>query len=192
MAVRRLKINRTHEGRPCNWCGYELKLGDAGALCESCTLPHHAECWDRQDGCATEGCVNAPFRKVESLTGMPDQERQLKPDERLCSNCGKVTYAGDDVCRHCRLTISGVPYWGPKTTAPQAKEALQYAIGGILCCGFLLPLAIIKGNEAKAAIDADPRLGGRGLATAAQIIGVIGILLFIIQVLSLMAGSGRR
>jgi len=195
MAVRRLKINRTHEGRPCNWCGYELKLGDAAALCESCTLPHHAECWDEKDGCGTEGCVNAPFKKVASPAGFPElDERQqpLKPDERLCQNCGKITYIGDETCRHCRLNFSGVPNWGPKKTAPEAHEALKYAIAGFLCCGFLYPVAIIKGHQAKAIIDADPTLGGRGIATTAQVIGIIGTIFLVIYILSLLATGGRR
>jgi Prokaryotic RING finger family 1 len=189
MSFRRLKINRTHEGRPCNWCGYELKLGDDAALCESCNLPHHAECWQKNDGCGTDGCLNAPFKKVDTPASVLELQQQLKPDERVCQNCRRITYAGDETCRHCHLTLSGVPNFGPKTRAPEASEAFKYALAGIFCCGFLFPVAIVKGTSAKAIIDADPRLSGRGLATAAQIIGIIGTLLLVINILSLMAGK---
>jgi Prokaryotic RING finger family 1 len=187
MIGRALKINRVYEGRPCNWCGYELKFGDDGMLCESCNFPHHARCWEEHDGCGTRGCVNEPFKKVDAPIAAFSQQAQLNADERLCPNCGNVTYAGDETCRHCRLSPGGVTQPWQKTTAPEAKKALTYAIIGLFCFGIILgPVAIAKANEAKAVIDANPNLGGRGLATAAQILGAIEILLFIVNILALL------
>jgi len=70
----------------------------------------------------------------------------------------------------------------------EAKEALKYAIIGIFCLGIILgPIAIWKGSSAKRQIAADPRLGGEGLATAAQVIGGIEILLFILGIFGRLA-----
>jgi len=83
-------------------------------------------------------------------------------------------------------------YTGPKRTAPEAKEALKYALIGLICLGPVLgPLAIVKGTSAKKTIAINPMLEGEGLATAAQIIGGIEVLGFVIWIVSLFAGGGR-
>ena len=71
-------------------------------------------------------------------------------------------------------------YTGPKRTSPEAKEAIRFAIIGLFCFGFVLgPLAIIRGTAAKKSIAMNPTLEGEGLATAAQIIGGIEVLLYV-------------
>jgi len=46
----------------------------------------------------------------------------------------------------------------------------------------------VKGNSAKKAIAMDPRYEGEGMATAAQIIGGIVCLLYVINILVLIGG----
>jgi len=71
-------------------------------------------------------------------------------------------------------------YSGPKETVKEARHAIIYAIIGLFCFGIILgPIAIVKGTQAKNLIAMDPRLEGSGMATAAQILGAIEIIIFI-------------
>lgn len=65
----------------------------------------------------------------------------------------------------------------------EAGEALTYAIIGIFCFGIILePIAIYKALKAKKMIAANPRLTGSGKATAALIIAVVALGLWVISV----------
>lgn len=69
------------------------------------------------------------------------------------------------------------PQYRATVTCPAAKEALTLAIFGFFCCFILQIVALVKASEAKNEIAVDPGLEGHGLATAAQVISVIGLLL---------------
>ena len=67
---------------------------------------------------------------------------------------------------------------------------LWLGIIGILCCFICSIVAIVKANEAKAAIAQDPRYGGEGMATAGKVLGIIGIILFVLGIIAnVLAGS---
>jgi hypothetical protein len=194
--VRRLKINKRYEGSPCKWCGDLLLLGDDGAICAACESPYHARCWDKENGCNNPGCVNRPLQQLKDVppvgatTAMPT--RPLSPGEMVCPTCGDVV--SGSYCFRCR-NLAGGDYTGPKETLPEAKEALKYAIIGIFCFGIILgPMAIAKGASAKKQIAMDPRYEGEGMATAAQIIGGIVCLIYVINLIVLISGiaSGGR
>jgi len=184
--VRRLKINKRYEGTPCRWCGQPLAVGDDGAICGACESVHHASCWDTHNGCNNPGCVNRPLEQLHNVA--PVEQRpttQLKPGETLCPTCGDVVQG---YCFRCQNMAT--EYTGPKRTAPEAKEALKYALIGLICLGPVLgPLAIVKGTAAKKTIAINPMLEGEGLATAAQIIGGIEVLGFVIWIVNLFAGG---
>ena len=191
--VRRLKINKVYEGEACRWCGNALALGEDGAICESCHSPHHARCWDQQNGCNGDtSCVNRPLQQlagVAATTAPPKPARTLNPGESYCPTCGDLV-AG--VCFRCRQPIVGGEYSGVKQTAPEASEALRYAIIGLFCFGIILgPMAIARGAAAKRTIAMDPRYDGEGIATAAQILGGIEIGLFALYILGAIVGSSR-
>jgi len=65
-AVRMLKANMKLDGKPCGWCQAILRLGDDAAVCTACEREHHAGCWQSQAGCATQGCANAPLRRLDA------------------------------------------------------------------------------------------------------------------------------
>ena len=192
--VRRLKINKRYEGSPCTWCGDLLLLGDDGAICAACESPHHARCWDRENGCNGPGCVNRPLQQLKDVApagvgvGVTQRvSRPLAPGEMVCPTCGDVVSGG--FCFRCRNLSAAGDYTGPKETLPEAKEALKFAIIGIFCFGIVLgPMAIVKGTSAKKAIAQDPRYEGEGMATAAQIIGGIVTLLYVVNILVLIGG----
>lgn len=191
--VRRLKINKRYEGAPCKWCGDLLLLGEDGAICAACESPHHTRCWDKENGCNGPGCVNRPMQQLKDVApagvgvGVTQRvSRPLAPGEMVCPTCGDVV--SGSFCFRCR-NLSAVDYTGPKETLPEAKEALKLAIIGIFCFGIVLgPMAIVKATSAKKTIAQDPRYEGEGVATAAQIIGGIVTLLYVVNILVLIGG----
>lgn len=67
----------------------------------------------------------------------------------------------------------------------EANEALKYAIVGIFCVGFIVePIAISKALAAKKLMKANPNLTGSGKATAAIIIAVITLVLWVIGMIA--------
>ncbi|HKU74466.1 MAG TPA: DUF4190 domain-containing protein [Pyrinomonadaceae bacterium] len=189
--VRRMKINKRYEGQPCQWCGGLFMLGEDGAICASCENPYHARCWDKENGCNNPGCVNRPLQQLKDVAPAPitaTPTRPLSAWEMVCPTCGDIIT--NAYCFRCR-NLSPSDYTGPKQTLPEAKDALKFAIIGIFCFGFILgPIAIVKGTSAKKKIEMDPRYEGEGMATAAQIIGGIVCLLYIVNFLVLIGGVG--
>ncbi|HET9873421.1 MAG TPA: DUF4190 domain-containing protein [Propionibacteriaceae bacterium] len=69
------------------------------------------------------------------------------------------------------------PYGVPPSNHPQATVALVLGVVGLTLCPLLGPGALIVGNKARKAIDAEPyRFTGRGMATAGIVLGVVGTL----------------
>ena len=64
-AVRILKANMKLDGKPCGWCQAALRLGEDAAVCTACEREHHQRCWESQAGCSTQGCANAPLRRLD-------------------------------------------------------------------------------------------------------------------------------
>jgi hypothetical protein len=65
-AVRTLKANMKLDGKPCGWCQVALKLGEDAAVCVACEKEHHGRCWESNAGCSTQGCANAPLRRLDA------------------------------------------------------------------------------------------------------------------------------
>jgi len=102
--------------------------------------------------------------------------------EPFCENC-LVTIRGQKYCSSCKVMALGgqTPVFESVTeVSPDAKEALKYAIIGLFCFGIILePIAISKALKAKKMIAANPNLTGSGRATAALIIAIVGLLLWV-------------
>ena len=63
----------------------------------------------------------------------------------------------------------------------EARDALIIAIISLFCFGIILgPIAIVKANKAKQLMRENPNLTGEGKATAAIVIGIISVVLFIL------------
>jgi hypothetical protein len=184
--MRLLKINRRYVSSACCWCGDALVLGEDGAICEACESPHHARCWARENGCNGDpSCVNRPLHQIADLPQAGTPQRTLKPNENVCPSCGDVVTG---FCFRCRQLSSGGEYTGAKETSQEAKEALKYALVGLLCCGVVLgPLAFWKGVQAKQEIARDPSLEGSGIATVAQVLGALELLLSIFFIIGRLA-----
>lgn len=116
--------------------------------------------------------------------------------ELFCSNC-LVDMQGQKYCGSCKvmaLEDGAQPALPDEGTEPckEANEALTYAIIGIFCCGIILePIALVKASEAKKKIGMNPRLAGSSKATAAQIIAVIALILWVIGMFARFSQMGN-
>lgn len=102
--------------------------------------------------------------------------------EPFCENC-LVSIRGRKYCASCKVMALGnqTPVFESVTeVCKEANEALKYAIIGLFCFGIILePIAISKALKARKMMEANPNLTGSGRATAALIIAVIGLLLWV-------------
>lgn len=75
------------------------------------------------------------------------------------------------------------PVPAPPTQVPGAVAALVLGILGIVFCPLCGPIAWSLGRKAEQAADASGgTVGGRGLATAGKVLGMVGTLLLLIIV----------
>lgn len=114
--------------------------------------------------------------------GIPAADRCAGCAETFCRNC-LVTVGGQNYCASCKvMAVQGRPMYEQATVpSATADEALKYALIGIICFGIILePMAIAKALKAKKEIAADPMLTGDGKATAALVIGIVGLVLWVL------------
>lgn len=79
---------------------------------------------------------------------------------------------------------SGYGQGQPMGDHPKAQTAMILGILGLVCCGLLAIPAYIIGNNAVKEIDASGgQYGGRGMANAGKICGLIGIVLMILGII---------
>src|SRR2546429_8270068 len=133
-------------------------------------------------------CKNHPsVEAVDRCTGCA---------EPFCPDC-LVEIHGQKYCGACKvMAIQGQPtVLAEEATIPckEANEALTYAIVGIFCFGIILePVALSKAAKAKKMIDLNPRLLGSGKVTAARIIAVIALILWVIGLVSRVTSISQR
>ena len=82
----------------------------------------------------------------------------------------------------------------PAPNAPNAVTALVLGILSVVLCPLLGPVAWSLGRKAEQAVDAaGGTLGGRGIATAGKVLGIIGTifiaLIVIVVAIVLIAGG---
>lgn len=58
-------------GRTCPYCQTVVKPGDDCAICPTCDIPHHRQCWDQNGGCTTFGCTGGQARLEERILQEP-------------------------------------------------------------------------------------------------------------------------
>jgi hypothetical protein len=87
--------------------------------------------------------------------------------------------------------LPGQPYYGPPPDHPQATTSLVLGILGIVLCQVIAPFAWSTGKRAVDQIDAaHGQLGGRGMAQAGYVMGVIGTVILGLYVLFIVALIG--
>ncbi|NQU22953.1 MAG: hypothetical protein HQ567_16880 [Candidatus Nealsonbacteria bacterium] len=134
---------------------------------------------------------------IERPGACPSCSQPMAGNAVLCIQCGFNRQTG----KHMQTVVAGPqpksdpnPYASPRSgespgpgpgrgggtrLCTEARDALIIAILGFFCCAIILePWALIKATNAKARIQANSRLHGAGLATVAQILAAIGLVLW--------------
>ena len=113
--------------------------------------------------------------------------------EPFCGDC-LVEIQGQQYCGSCKvMAVQGQPgaVEGAMVPCPEANDALKYAIVGLFCFGIILePIAIVKAMKAKKLMAMNPNLSGSGKATAALVIAVIGLVLWVLGLAARVASAG--
>ncbi|HEX7599180.1 MAG TPA: hypothetical protein VF518_13270 [Polyangia bacterium] len=193
-STERFVADGQHVGKVCQWCNTPVAVGHELAVCTACWNIHHANCWDKSLGCATQGCVNAPLATLpvqapvaNPVFAIPTAASgpQLPHGLKMCFRCRQAMPEYDEVCATCNAinTPDGL-YHGPKTNAPGAVGAFVLSLVAVPFCGVILgPMAISRANKVRALIDSNPRLTGAGYTSAAKVIGIIATILSAISIL---------
>lgn len=115
--------------------------------------------------------------------------------EAFCTNC-LVDIQGKKYCGQCKvMAIQGQPSPVEQAMIPckEAGQALMYAIIGLFCFGIILePIAIVKAVKARKIMALNPNLTGSGKATAALVIAIVGLGLWVVIVLAKIAQLGSQ
>jgi hypothetical protein len=120
---------------------------------------------------------------------VPAVDRCVGCAEAFCGDC-LVDIQGRKYCGSCKvMAIQGAPMVEEATVpCKEAGEALTYSIVGLFCLGIILePIAISKALKAKRMIEKNPRLSGSGKTTAALVIAIIGLGLWIVGIIAQVA-----
>lgn len=80
-------------GKICPFCRAEIKEGESVKVCPSCNIPHHEDCWNANQGCATFGCPEHHEA--------PAPEVPVAPIAVLCTNCGTPLSEEQAFCPEC-------------------------------------------------------------------------------------------
>lgn len=86
-------------GKTCPYCKTEIKTRESGTvkICEFCNTPHHADCYEANEGCSTSGCSGQ------------NHKTQKTADIAICKSCGAVFEEGDSFCTKCGSPIANEP-----------------------------------------------------------------------------------
>ena len=136
--------------------------------------------------------VGAPAPHKVLCKNHPDVEaidRCTACAEPFCPNC-LVDLHGEKYCGSCKvMAVQGKsPAVAPTIPCKEADEALKYAIIGIFCFGIILePIAISRALKAKKMMSFNPTLSGSGKATAALVIAIASLGLWILGLIARFA-----
>jgi hypothetical protein len=115
--------------------------------------------------------------------------------ESFCNDC-LVEIHGQKYCGACKtMALRGATPMVEEATMPckEAGEALTYAIISLFCFGFILgPIAISKALKAKKMMAMNPRLTGSGKATAAIIIGIVGLVVWVLSLIARVTTAAHQ
>ena len=110
---------------------------------------------------------------------------------RYCSSCKVMAIGGGAAAPGGTKTMQAPVFERATEPCKEADEALKYAIIGLFCFGIILePIAISKALQAKKLIAANPNLTGEGKANISIVIGIIGLLLWVVGIVSRVQHAG--
>ncbi len=84
----------------------------------------------------------------------------------------------------------GYAGYGPPPNHPQAVTAFVLGLVGVVACGPVGIGGLVIGSRVRREIDAAPgQYGGRGLATAGWVLGIISVVFMVLAVVFLIIGA---
>ncbi len=123
----------------------------------------------------------------------PAVDRCAACAESFCGNC-LVDIQGQKYCGACKVVaVQGQPVAeGATMPCKEAGQALTCAIVGLFIFGIVMePIAISKALKARKMMDLNPRLTGSGKANAALMIGIVGLILWVVGLIARFSSIGR-
>lgn len=69
-----------YEGKICPACNQPITENDAVAVCGECNAPQHLSCWQKKQGCSTEGCVGQIKEVFEPENGEDPEQNTEAPE----------------------------------------------------------------------------------------------------------------
>ena len=103
-----------------------------------------------------------------------------------CAKCGAENHDVGKFCKNCGVALDQVvaTQQVQKTTRTSALAITSLVLGILgFFLGFLSILAIIFGGVALNQIGKDPTLGGKGMAIAGLVLGIVMFALWIITII---------
>lgn len=92
-------------GRNCPVCNAEIKEEEAATACPVCGTAHHQACWERNGGCAAEGCAQRqPQPESDVVQPVQTVEQTVQTEQaaqHACRSCGEVLQANQKFCTKC-------------------------------------------------------------------------------------------
>lgn len=176
--------SNNYDEKVCKICSKPIESGEQLIQCEKCNNFYHRNCYETNGGCVQPKCSN---------------------DMKACPYCGKMIKKVDTKCHFCGEDLggsvrpqSGYTSRGPqsgyasKGTCSEATYALVFGILSLVCCGVIFgPLAISKGNAAIEITNNDPSYQGKDMAQVGKILGIVGLVLFGLQlIVGILGGLG--
>lgn len=178
IAESKLPLRRSDDVKKCSFCGKVLKAAEP--ICPHCSRPQRMS-W-KCDNCGKQ----IPNYRDICVCGFRKSAGTVS-DTKACPSCGEEIKRAAKKCRFCNHIIDASILADSQGSLDlkEAKNALIYALVGLLCFGIILgPIAIYKSIAALNKIKENPQFRGRNKAIAGIIIGILDILGFLIFVLS--------
>jgi len=161
-------------GKTCPYCRFPIKPGEEIVVCPACKVPHHAECWQENNGCTTYGCTATttapPSASPQPIARQPQQPGPFaRPIQAPNYLEGQVEELNN-----------------------RANTAMWLSILGMFCCpiltiiGFIMGIVVLGEVNRSRSMTHQP---ARGRAIAAIVIASFGMLISLAMFISGAAQS---